>query len=338
MRQVRRRPKLTLEDYQAGLFSGDRVILARAISLIESRRPAHRALASELLEATLSYTSARPAAHRVAISGVPGVGKSSVIERLGLDLIAAGHRVAVLAIDPSSVRSGGSILGDKTRMEQLSAREEAFIRPTPSAGTLGGVAAKTRAVIRLCEAAGFDIILIETVGVGQSEVTAAQLCDSFLALMLSGAGDALQGIKRGLMEVVDLVAVNKADGTNQLPARRAAATYRGALQHLHSGHSGWRPPVLTCSAQSGEGIDKLWETLLEHRRWAEESGAWTRRRAAQRLSWYEEALREGVEERLRSLGLKSDELQRRLEVGSSSPARAAEESLRLLFEKKQSEG
>ena len=330
-RKVRRRPKLSFDAYREGLFAADRVILARAISLVESRKESHRVLARALLDAALERSRMLPDAHRIAISGVPGVGKSTFIEALGLSLINAGHRVAVLAIDPSSVRSGGSILGDKTRMEVLSARPEAFIRPSPTAGTLGGVASKTRAALHLCEAAGFDVILIETVGVGQSEVSASRICDSFLALMLAGAGDALQGIKRGLMEVVDLVAVNKAEGVNAIPARRAAATYRGALQHLHGGE-GWRPPVLTCSALNGEGIEALWEQLQAHRSWAEGSGAWAARRASQRLSWYDEALQESLETRLRALGALDEDLKAAIASGLCSPLGAAEEQLELLLQ------
>ncbi len=243
------------------LVAGERGALARAITLVESRRADHRERASELLAQLMSRTGG---AIRVGVTGVPGVGKSSFIEALGLRLVEAGHRVAVLAVDPTSVRSGGSILGDKTRMERLSRSERAFIRPSPSRGTLGGVAARTRETMLLCEAAGYDVVLVETVGVGQSELAVSAMTDTFLALMLAGAGDELQGIKRGLMEVVDALVVHKADGDNVEKARRAAAGYRHALHLLH-GRSAWEPRVTTASSLTGEGIDEAWQLVLDHR-------------------------------------------------------------------------
>ena len=232
------------------LLSGDRAALARAITLVESKRADHRAAARRLLDAAMP---AAGRAVRVGITGVPGVGKSTLIDALGSNLTAAGRRVAVLAVDPSSTRTGGSILGDKTRMARLSADPNAFIRPSPTSGTLGGVAAKTRETMLLCEAAGFDVVLVETVGVGQSETAVAELTDFFLVLMLPGAGDELQGIKKGVLELADMIAVNKADGDNAARASAAAAEYRAALQILTPASPDWSPPVVTVSGLAGRG-------------------------------------------------------------------------------------
>src|SRR3954467_14557994 len=240
------------------LRAGHRAALARAITLIESRRSDHQARARDLVQALLRDTGK---AVRMGITGSPGVGKSTTIDALGMYLIERGHKVAVLAVDPSSARSGGSILGDKTRMARLSASHDAFIRPSPASGTLGGVAAKTREAMLLCEAAGFDVVLVETVGIGQSETAVCDMTDFFLALMLPGAGDELQGIKKGLVELADMIAVNKADGDNVKRANLAAADYRSALHILHPRSEHWHPPVVTYSALTGTGIDQLWKQI-----------------------------------------------------------------------------
>ncbi|MDA0786043.1 MAG: methylmalonyl Co-A mutase-associated GTPase MeaB [Proteobacteria bacterium] len=262
--------------------TGNRRALARAITLIESTREDHRARAEQLLELLLPHTGR---AARIGISGVPGVGKSTFIEAFGQNWIARGHKVAVLAVDPSSQRSGGSILGDKTRMEQLSRAPEAFIRPSPTAGTLGGVARRTREVSLACEAAGFDVVLIETVGVGQSETAVSDLVDMFLLLLLPGSGDELQGVKRGIMELADLVVVNKADGDMAAAAKRSAAEYDNAIRLLHPSTSDWIPPVLTCSSLENIGIDAVREMTETHRAQAAASGALEKRRSAQARRW-----------------------------------------------------
>ena len=237
------------------LTRGDRAALARAITLVESKRADHRAAAGKLLDRVMLRTGQ---AVRVGITGVPGVGKSTLIDALGSQLTAKGHRIAVLAVDPSSTRTGGSILGDKTRMARLAADPNAFIRPSPSSGTLGGVAAKTRETMLLCEAAGFTVVLVETVGTGQSETAVADLTDFFLVLMLPGAGDELQGIKKGVVELADMIAVNKADGDNARRAAAAAAEYRAALHILTPPQATWSPPVVTVSGLQGEGLEDLW--------------------------------------------------------------------------------
>lgn len=277
------RRELTLDEYVSGLAAGDRTVLARAISLIESDAPAHAALARKLLDAALPHTGR---ALRVGVTGVPGAGKSTLIDRLGSHLTAAGHRLAVLAIDPSSGVSGGSILGDKTRMPTLAADPRAFIRPSPSGGNLGGIARRTREGMLLCEAAGFDVVLVETVGVGQSETAVADLTDLLLAVMIPGGGDELQGIKRGLLEVVDVVAVNKADGPGADRAQAAAREIAAAL-HL-AGRHGRTPgdvPVLTCSALTGAGIDALWSAIRARGETLRTSGATAERRREQSVAW-----------------------------------------------------
>jgi len=277
-----RRRELSVEDYAEGVRGGDRAVLGRAISLIESSAKRHQEASRELLT---RLTPGSGGAVRVGITGVPGVGKSTFIESFGVKLCESGRRVAVLAVDPSSGVSGGSILGDKTRMAELSVRADAFIRPSPSAGTLGGVASKTREAMIVCEAAGFDVVLVETVGVGQSETVVAGMTDFFLGLMLPGAGDELQGIKRGLLELVDMIAVNKADGDNVARAKLAVREYRNALHYMSAAHGGESVEVLTCSALTGMGLDHVWETILDRWTRMEASGELGERRKKQALAW-----------------------------------------------------
>ncbi len=279
----------SVKDYADGVIGGDRAMLARAITLIESAKPEHAQAAQELLQQLLPFTGK---AHRVGITGVPGVGKSTMIDRLGLNLVEQGHRVAVLAVDPTSTRSGGSILGDKTRMANLAQRREAYIRPSPTSGTLGGVARRTREAMALVEAAGFDVVIVETVGVGQSEVTVAGMVDFFLVLLLAGGGDDLQGIKRGIIEIADMIAITKADGDNVARATRAAAVYQGALAILTPISPDWAPPVLTVSAAENRGLDALWANIVEHRARLTASGELSARRGTQAVAWMEDLLRE----------------------------------------------
>lgn len=276
------RTPLTVEALTEGILARERGVLSRAITLTESSLLAHQQLAQRTLKALLPRTGK---AMRVGISGVPGVGKSTFIEALGLKLIERGHRVAVLAIDPSSQRTGGSILGDKTRMARLSLEENAYIRPSPTSGHLGGVTRMTRESLLLCEASGFDVILVETVGVGQSETVVSEMVDCYLVLMLPGAGDELQGIKKGVLELADLIAVNKADGATLAGAREARASYQRALSILQHGGS-WKPKALTCSAETGDGLEALWETVREHRRQMIDTGELLARREQQRVRWF----------------------------------------------------
>jgi len=264
------------------LISGNRTALARAITLVESTRPDHQARARSLLTDIMERTGG---AWRIGLTGVPGVGKSTLIEALGARLTAKGRKVAVLAVDPSSSRTGGSILGDKTRMGALAVDPAAFIRPSPSAGTLGGVTRKTRETMLLCEAAGYDVVIIETVGVGQSETLVADMVDVFVALMLPGAGDELQGIKKGLLELAEILFVNKADGDNATRARRAARDLEAALHLLAPASPHWSPVVLTGSAQTGDGVDKLWDAVTAHRKALDAAGALAQRRSAQQVRW-----------------------------------------------------
>jgi LAO/AO transport system kinase len=270
---------------------------------------------------------------RVGITGSPGVGKSTTIDALGTYLIEQGNKVAVLAVDPSSARSGGSILGDKTRMARLSASDEAFIRPSPSSGTLGGVAAKTREAMLLCEAAGFDVVLVETVGIGQSETAVCDMTDFFLALMLPGAGDELQGIKKGLVELADMIAINKADGDNLKRANITAADYRGALHILSPRSEHWHPPVETYSALTGDGITKLWRKILDHRKAMNASGEFAARRREQQVKWMWSMLEQRMLSRLRSeasVRSKVKKIEAEVADGHLTPALAAEQILELL--------
>ncbi len=276
-------------DLAAGVLAGDRTAIGQAITLVESTLPAHRANAAALLDELLPHSGN---AHRVGITGVPGVGKSTFIEALGLQLTTAGHKVAVLAVDPSSSRSGGSILGDKTRMQDLAVDPNAFSRPSPSAGTLGGVTRATREAMVVLEAAGYDVVLVETVGVGQSETVVHAMVDVFVVLMLSGAGDELQGIKKGVLELADLLAVNKADGANVEKAQQAALDYRRALHLVQPPGQAWEPPVLTCSALEGTGLGELWAEVERHRAQSSANGERDARRRAQKLDWMQTMLQE----------------------------------------------
>jgi len=274
------------------ILSGDRRALAKAITLVESQREIDREAAQELLNSVLPHTGGSV---RVGITGVPGVGKSTFIEAFGQHVIAQGHRLAVLAVDPSSPVAGGSILGDKTRMELLSRSDNAFIRPSPAGKALGGVAFKTRESLLLCEAAGFDVILVETVGVGQSEHQVAGMVDFFLLLMLPGGGDELQGIKKGILELADAIVVNKADGASEALARTTQQHYRSAMSLLSHGDS-WDPPVMTCSALQGNGIDEIWQAIAEYRQITMNAGTFQRTRAQQNLAW----MRQLIDELLRN--------------------------------------
>jgi LAO/AO transport system kinase len=300
--------------------------------LVESNRADHQRQAQELLTALLPHTGD---ARRVGISGVPGVGKSTFIESFGCRLIDDGHRVAVLAVDPSSSVTRGSILGDKTRMEQLAARGEAFIRPSPTSGSLGGVARKTRESMLVCEAAGFDVVLVETVGVGQSEAVVAEMVDFFLVLMLAGAGDELQGIKRGILELADLVAVNKADGDNLAAAERDRSELEHALQILRPARDGdiWRPAVVTCSGLTGDGLTKVWETIEEHRQRLSDSGQLSDRRRLQLLQWMWSLVDEGLLAAAREhpdVAAAVPDLENDVLEGRMTPTSAAETILRTL--------
>jgi LAO/AO transport system kinase len=273
---------MTAHELVDGVLSGDRAAVGRAVTLVESTKPDHRADARRLLDALAPHAGG---AQRVGVTGVPGVGKSTFIEALGSMLTAVGHRVAVLAVDPTSTVTGGSILGDKTRMPRLSNDPSAFVRPSPSAGTLGGVTRSTRETMMVLEAAGHDVVLVETVGIGQSETVVAAMVDFFLVLMLPGAGDELQGIKKGVLEMADLIAVNKADGDNVPAARTAVRDYSSALRLTHPTSPTWNPPVMTCSGQNGDGLEDLWGRIVDHRSLMTATGEWDDRRRAQRLAW-----------------------------------------------------
>jgi LAO/AO transport system kinase len=324
------RRRLSIDDHVDGVLQGDRATLARTITLVESRHPDHRARARQVLARLLPHAGQ---AHRIGVSGVPGAGKSTFLETLGLRLLEAGHQVAVLAVDPTSGVSGGSILGDKTRMAGLAADRRAFIRPSPTGGQLGGVARTTRETLLVCEAAGFDVVFVETVGVGQSETVVAELVDTYLVLMLAGAGDDLQGIKRGILELADILAVHKADGDNLPRARQARHELEAALHLLRTDTTLWTPPVLTCSSRTGEGLDAVWEALQEHRRTLEEAGQLLRRRQAQQLRWMWQLVEDEVVRRLHeNLGVRAaaPDLEAAVREGRLPAAAAAEELLAVL--------
>jgi len=310
-RPVPKRRKLTLEQYVNGVRAGDHAILGRAITLVESNARRDQELAQQLLVALLPFTGQ---AYRVGITGVPGVGKSTLIEALGSNLTAQGHKLAVLAIDPTSGVTGGSILGDKTRMTRLARDPNAFVRPSPASGSLGGVARKTRESMLVCEAAGFDVIFVETVGVGQSETSVAEMVDFFLVLMLANAGDELQGIKRGIMELADLIAINKAESENAVLVRNARREYMAALRLMRGTHPQWKPSVLAVSGLHNRGLDELWGKVVEHRQLLEQSGQLARRRSEQTRRW----MWSMVEQRLlRALREHPDVLQRAPDIERS---------------------
>src|SRR5712691_3542837 len=308
-----------------GVRAGERSLLARAITLIESKRPDHQKAARQLVQDLLPATGR---AVRVGITGAPGVGKSTTIDTLGSYLTGQGRKVAVLAVDPSSARTGGSILADKTRMARLAIDDNAFVRPSPSSGTLGGVAAKTRETMLLCEAAGFDVVLVETVGIGQSETMVADMTDFFLVLMLPGAGDELQGLKKGVVEIADMIAINKADGDNLARAKAAAAEYRAALHILTPRVAEWNPPVITYSALTGAGVAQLWEHVLDHHRRLSATGAFAARRREQQVKWMWALVDERLRRRLATdpkLKARLPQLERAVAEGTLSPALAVED-------------
>jgi LAO/AO transport system kinase len=318
-----------ISSMASAIRSGDRATLARAITLVESKRADHQATAHKLVQELLRSTGK---AVRLGITGAPGAGKSTTIDALGTYLTGMGHKVAVLAVDPSSTRTGGAILGDKTRMARLSTDPNAFIRPSPSSGTLGGVAAKTRETMLLCEAAGFDVILVETVGVGQSETAVADLTDFFLVLMLPGAGDELQGIKKGILELADLIAVNKADDAGA-KAKAAAAEYKAALHILAPASATWSPPVLTISGLTGQGLDELWTKVLDHRKRLEATGELAAKRRAQDTKWMWALVHERLHERLThdsALRQRVPAIEKAIADGTLSPNAGASEIVRLL--------
>jgi LAO/AO transport system kinase len=310
-----------------GVLAGDRTALGRALTLVESTRADHQASAQEMLLRLLPQTGR---ARRVGITGVPGAGKSTFIDALGSMLTAQGHRVAVLAVDPSSSRSGGSILGDKTRMQRLAVDPNAFIRPSPTSGTLGGVARATRESMAVVEAAGFDVVIVETVGVGQSETTVAQMVDCFLVLMLARTGDQLQGIKKGVLELADVLAVNKADGENAREAAKAARELTDALHLITPPEALWQPAALTCSGLTGEGVDAVWAQVERHRIVLAEAGELEQRRAQQRVAWMWSMVEEQVLGRLHSsaaVKAVADQVQPRVRQGALTAALAAQELL-----------
>lgn len=320
---------MEIQDYIDGVLANNRRMVAKTITLIESSLPAHQETAKAIVDALLPHAGN---AVRIGITGVPGVGKSTYIESFGLQLVKQGHRVAVLAVDPSSSKSGGSIMGDKTRMEKLSLEQQAFIRPSPSGGKLGGVARRTRETIVVCEAAGFDVIIVETVGVGQSETTVASMVDFFLVLMLAGAGDELQGIKKGVLELADAIAINKADGNNIQNAANAKIEYEKALNLLTPSSKIWSPPVLTCSAVTKDGIEEIWQTIIDHKEKLEISGELMEKRRKQALDWLWALVEEGLRERFyrnpdveRSLS----EIVKAVENGETAPMAAAHRLLDL---------
>ena len=320
-------------ELAAAIRDGDRSALARAITLVESTRADHRQTAQELLLELSPASGSGPQpemATRVGITGVPGVGKSTSIEALGIHLIERGHRVAVLAVDPSSTRTGGSILGDKTRMATLAVHQNAYVRPSPTSGTLGGVAKATRETIVLLEAAGYDVILVETVGVGQSEVTVANMVDTFVFLTLARTGDQLQGIKKGVLELADIVVVNKADGEHAVEAKAAARELAGAIRLIYPRETLWLPPVLTMSALHGTGLDELWNTVLKHREVLTEAGEFETRRRIQQVEWTWSMVRDTVLDRVASSpGVREirADVEQQVRRGELTPALAAQRIL-----------
>ncbi len=326
--------RLPLERYVEGVLQGDALILARAITLIESELLADTELAARLLDTILPRTGA---SRRVGITGVPGAGKSTFIDALGMHLVRdRGEKVAVLSVDPASPISGGSILGDKTRMERLCLEERAFIRPSSSRGRLGGVAPRTREAVLLCEAAGFSNVIIETVGVGQSETAVRSMSDFFLLLMIPGAGDELQGVKRGIIEMIDAIAINKADGENQRRAERARTEYASALHLFPAPASGWNPRVVTCSALTGDGVREIWSMILEHREHFESTGQLAQLRSRQSLEWMRELVFLGLERDFRkdrAVSRRLHELEDAVRHSRVTPFAASRELLALFHRK-----
>jgi len=319
-----------VEQLARDIRGGDRSVLSRGITLVESKRADHRHTAAALMQVLLPATGK---AVRVGITGAPGVGKSTLIDALGSRLTQQGHKVAVLAVDPSSRRTGGSILADKTRMARLASDGHAFIRPSPSSGTLGGVAAKTRETMLLCEAAGYDVVLVETVGVGQSEIAVADMTDFFLVLVLPGGGDELQGLKKGVIELADMIAINKADGDSLARAKTTAAEYGAALHILATGSPNWSPPVITCSAFKGDGIDALWAHILDHRQRLTASGELAARRGAQQVKWMWTMLEERLFAPLRSdraVRAALPRIEADVAAGRLAPASAVEKIVEML--------
>jgi len=326
-------PRLSVDKYERGVIDGDRVTLARAVTLVESRSDEDRQLARDLLQRVLPLTGH---AHRIGITGVPGVGKSTFIDELGMRLLKAGHRVAVLAIDPSSQLSGGSILGDKTRMQRLALDPRAFVRPSPSGLTPGGVARRTRETMLLCEAAGYDVVLVETVGVGQGETAVADMVDFFLVLVLPGAGDELQGIKKGVFELADALVVNKADGDGERRAKVALTDLKAALRYLPRKRASWQPRALTASGLTGHGLDELWTAIDEHRKLLTSTGELNALRAAQQRTWMWTLIRERLEDAFRQhpdVALALPRLERALEVGTITSSAAADKLLAIFGHK-----
>ena len=322
------------EFYVKGVMDRNRRIISKTITLIESSLPVHRGLAGKIVDQLLPHTGKSA---RVGITGVPGVGKSTFIESFGMMLVEKGHHIAVLAVDPSSTKSGGSVMADKTRMEKLSVNDSAFIRPSPSGGTLGGVARKTRETMLLCEAAGFDVVVVETVGVGQSETTVASMVDFFLVLMLAGAGDELQGIKKGVLEIADAIAINKTDNDNIQKAKEARREYERALHLLRPSSPTWTPPVLTCSAMTMDGIDQIWKTILSHKQKHSSSGELEQTRRQQAVDWMWALIDHGLKERFyNSPDIKKllPGIIKKVETGKLAPTIAANELLCLPGNKK----
>ncbi len=321
------------QPYIEGVLRHDRRMISKTITLIESALPEHKKMARLVIDRLLPHTGK---AIRLGITGVPGAGKSTFIESLGMMLVKKGLTVAVLAVDPSSVRSGGSVLADKTRMERLSTQENAFIRPSPSGGTLGGVASKTRETMLVCEAAGFDVMIIETLGSGQSEVAVASMVDFFLMLMISGAGDELQGIKKGILELTDAIAINKADGDNIQRAAFARRQFETALHFSAPSSPNWTPPVLTCSSLESTGVEAIWEVVLKHREKLMETGELELKREQQALDWMWFLVREGLAEwfyRNPYVRTMIPKVEREVEVGTTAPTTAADKLLFFLEDK-----
>ncbi|MBE6218942.1 MAG: methylmalonyl Co-A mutase-associated GTPase MeaB [Alistipes sp.] len=327
----RKRRTFTTDEYVEGILQGNITILAQAITLVESNNPAHYAQAQEIIERCLPYSGKSV---RIGITGVPGAGKSSFIEAVGNMITSLKHKLAVLAIDPSSERSGGSILGDKTRMESICHNPDIFVRPSPSAGSLGGVARKTRETIVLCEAAGFDVIFIETVGVGQSETAVHSMVDMFMMLQISGAGDELQGIKRGIMEMADMMVITKADGENITKAELAKAQYQGALHLFPLAESGWRPQVYTCSSLLGTGLEEVWQGVEKYLEHIELNGYFTANRNRQNKYWMYETINETLKSSFYNnpeIEAKMAEVEQRVLEAKLSSFIAAKELLDIYF-------